>query len=340
MKKTSVIIALALALCGAVQLFADSPTPAAGSAEFPLGLADIRVRDPFILAEQGTYYLFAQGGNRVRNDNADLGIEVYRSRDLVHWSEPKQVFARPKEGFWGNPPIWAPEMHKLDGAYYLFATMAGRAGGRGTQILRSDSPEGPFAVAGAQANTPPEQRCLDGTPWIDPDGTHWMIYCHEWDQIRDGGMLAVKLSKDWSARSGEPITLFSASQAPWVRAYPKADTYVTDGPFLHRMKNGKLVMIWSSFVKGHGYGLGQAISESGTVAGPWRHLEKPLVGGTGEDGGHAMILREFSGELLLVFHQPNGGNAERATICRLKEEGDLLVMDGVWVPKVNPSFRK
>jgi beta-xylosidase len=335
MKKT--ILSLGLAVCGALQLLAESPTPAAGSGEFPLKLEDIRVRDPFILAEGGIYYLYAQGGNRARNDAADLGIEVYRSRDLVHWSQPKQVFARPKEGFWGNPPIWAPEVHKLDGAYFIFATMAGRAGGRGTQILRAQSPEGPFLMAGDQANTPPEQRCLDGTPWIDPDGTHWMIYCHEWEQIRDGGMLAVKMSKDWATRLGEPITLFHASQAPWVRPYPKPDTYVTDGPFLHRMKNGKLVMIWSSFVKGHGYGLGQAISESGTVAGPWRHMEKPLVGGTGEDGGHAMILRDFSGELLLVFHQPNGGDAERAKIYRLKEDGDLLVLNGLWTPKVSKT---
>jgi len=77
-----------------------------------------------------------------------------------------------------------------------------------------------------------------------------MIYCHSWEQIGDGGMLAVKMSKDWSARIGDPITLFHASQAPWVRPHPKPDTFVTDGPFLHWMKNGKLVMIWSSFVKG------------------------------------------------------------------------------------------
>jgi hypothetical protein len=210
--------------------------------------------------------------------------------------------------------------------------MAGRAGGRGTQILRSESPEGPFVVLGEQANTPPEQRCLDGTPWIDPDGTHWMIYCHEWQQIRDGGMLAVKMSKDWSTRLGEPITLFHASQAPWVRPHPKPDTYVTDGPFLHRMKNGKLLMIWSSFVKGHGYGVGQAISKSGSVAGPWMHLEKPLVGGGGEDGGHSMIFRDFSGELLLAFHQPNGGSLERPKIYCLKEENDALVLNGIITP--------
>jgi len=174
------------------------------------------------------------------------------------------------------------------------------------QILRAESPDGPFTVLGDQASTPPEQRCIDATPWIDADGTHWMVYCHEWEQIKDGAYLAVKMKNDWSARVGEPITLFHASQAPWVRPHPRSDTFVTDGPFFHRMKNGKLVMIWSSFVKGHGYGMGQAISESGTVAGPWRHVEKPMFGGAGEDGGHAMIVRDFSGELLMIFHQPNG----------------------------------
>ena len=80
--------------------------------KFPLSLSDIRVRDPFILPDQGAYYLYAQGGNRKKDDNADFGVEVYRSQDLVHWSEPSQVFARPKDGFWGKPPIWAPEVHK------------------------------------------------------------------------------------------------------------------------------------------------------------------------------------------------------------------------------------
>lgn len=309
-------------------------TPAAG--QFPLRLSDIRVRDPFILAdgETRTYYLYAQGGNRRNQDDGDFGVEVYRSRDLVNWSEPKVVFERPKDGFWGKPAIWAPEVHKLDGAYYMFATFKGRAAGMGSQILRAGSPEGPFVVLGEQANTPPEQRCLDATPWIDADGTHWMVYSHAWDQINDGAYLAVKMKNDWSARTGEPVTLFHSSQAPWVREYSPGN-FVTDGPFLYRMKNGTLVMIWSSFVKGHGYGVGQAISESGTIAGPWRQVEQPLFGGQGEDGGHAMILRDFSGDLLLVLHQPNGDLRERAQSYRIKEKSDRLVLDGAWSSKSN-----
>ena len=311
--------------------------------DYPLSLADIRAREPLIFGdrESQTYYLYAQGGNRALNDEADLGVEVYCSRDLVRWSEPKPVFERPKQGFWGKPAIWAPDVHKLDGVYYMFASFNGR-GGRGMQILRAEKPDGPFVVNGEHANTPPEQRALDGTPWIDTDGTHWMVYCHEWSQIKDGGVLALRMSKDWSRPIDEPLTLFHASQAPWVHPYPRSDTYVTDGTFLHRMKNGTLVMIWSSFVSAKGkkgYAIGQAVSESGTVVGPWRHAETPLFGGQGEDGGHAMLLRDFAGNLLLVFHQPNIDpedlKPERPQILRLEEAGNTLMMDGRWAPQTN-----
>jgi hypothetical protein len=39
-----------------------------------------------------------------------------------------------------------------------------------------------------------------------------------------------------------------------------------------------------------------------------------------------MILRDFSGNLLLVLHQPNGG-PERAQLFKLKEQNDRLVVE-------------
>lgn len=303
--------------------------PARKTDDYPLTLPQIRVRDPFIVADTAskTYFLYAQGGNRPNNDNADLGVEAYRSKDLALWSKPTRVFDRPKSGFWGTPPIWAPEVHRLGNAYYMFATLRGRAGAMGSQIMHADQPGGPFVVLGDEANTPPEQRCLDATPWIEADGNHWMVYCHEWAQIGDGAVRAVRMSEDWSKRIDEPILLFHASQADWVGAYPKKGQYVTDGPFLHRTKGGALLMIWSSFTKKGGYAIGLVKSESGTVKGPWKHQPEVLYGKQGQDGGHGMIFRDFSGDLRLIFHQPNGGTLERPKILKLKEVDDTLVVD-------------
>ncbi|MEI6674934.1 MAG: glycoside hydrolase family 43 protein [Verrucomicrobiota bacterium] len=299
--------------------------PAAAS--YPLQLSEIRVRDPFILADAAaqTYYLYAQCGNRRKQDALGLGVEVYRSKDLIRWSEPQLAFERPKANFWGGVDIWAPEVHKFGDSYFMFVTFPGRQGGRGTQILGAARPEGPFRLAGVTANTPPEQQCLDGTPWIDPDGTHWLVYCNEWTTVRDGTVRAVRMANDWTARQGESVLLFKASEAPWVRPFkPGGAEFVTDGPFLHRTQTGKLLMIWSSFRKGGDYAVGVAESASGTVQGPWRHAAEPLYG---EDGGHGMILRDFAGNLLLVLHKPNGGNRERAQLLKLKEVNDHLVVE-------------
>jgi len=292
---------------------------------FNLNLSDIRVRDPFILANQAskTYYLYAQCGNRQNNDGLGLGVEVYTSKDLVKWSAPVLAFERPKSGFWGGVDIWAPEVHQYGKSYFMFVTFPGRAGGRGTQILRADRPEGPFMILGDTANTPPEQQSLDGTPWVDADATHWLVYCNEWTQVKDGTVRAVQMTDDRTARKGESILLFRASEAPWVRPH-QPDTFVTDGPFLYRTKSGKLLLIWSNFRKGGDYAVGQAESESGSVKGPWRHAEEVLYG---EDGGHCMIFRDFSGTLQLVLHKPNGGNRERAQLLKLKEQNERLVVE-------------
>jgi len=301
------------------------PLTPAMLAEFPFKLSEIRVRDPFILADKATstYYLYVQCGNRLNNDKAGTGVEVYRSKNLINWSKPETVFERPTANFWGGVEVWAPEVHKFDNAYYMFVSFPGRDGGRGTQILRATKPEGPFVLAGDGANTPPEQRALDGTPWIEADGTHWLVYCQEWIQAHDGAVRAVQMTKDWTARQGESIQLFKASEVPWVRSIGE-ENYVTDGPFLYRMKNGKLLMIWSSFRKGGDYAVGVAESQSGTVKGPWRHLPEPFFP---DNGGHGMIFRDFSGNLLLALHQPDGGTSERLRLLNLKEENGRLVVE-------------
>ena len=83
---------------------------------------DIRIRDPFILPENGIYYMYGttdleDGSLRARNTFA-----VYTSTDLENFSEPKVVVDASKVGFWGAYDFWAPEVHKYNGRYYLFGS--------------------------------------------------------------------------------------------------------------------------------------------------------------------------------------------------------------------------
>ena len=105
--------------------------------------------------------------------------------------------------------IWAPEVHCYRGKYYLFATINSdivwkkeQKGWppyiwRGTQIFRSNSPEGPFVPFSGDRHTPADEMALDGTLWVE-DGIPYMIYCHEWVQIADGSIKLVELSSDLS----------------------------------------------------------------------------------------------------------------------------------------------
>ena len=114
-------------------------------------LASIRMRDVCILPDAATktYYMIGPGRNSVR---------MYTSKDLKTWQGPKTIFRTP-EDIWGDikvEGIWAPEMHKYKGKYYLLLTFNTRDPlpeqwrvwlprvKRGSQVLVVDSPTGPF----------------------------------------------------------------------------------------------------------------------------------------------------------------------------------------------------
>jgi GH43 family beta-xylosidase len=286
-----------------------------------VGLEEFRVRDPFILPDvsTGTYYLVMR---------SKAGVCVRTSRDLVKWSEPVDVFTRPLD-FWAGPSVWAPELHAYNGKYYLFATfMNDEPIGeqwpnwparihRGTQILVADAPTGPFRIFANHPHTPEEEMALDGTLWVQ-DGVPYMVYCHEWVQIRDGAIKLIRLKDDLSAAIGEPKLLFRASQAGWTPQ--DRDRYVTDGPAVYRTKTGTLLMLWSSFSDSR-YTTGIAKSESGSIHGPWTHQAEPLFS---KDGGHAMVFRDFEDRLILSLHSPNRSPDERCRLFLLKDTGETL----------------
>jgi hypothetical protein len=185
---------------------------------------------------------------------------------------------------------------------------------RATQILVSDKPEGPFKVWSDEPVTPADWMCLDGTLYIEND-TPYMIFCHEWLQTIDGEMCVVELSKDLKHAVGEPRVLFKASESGWA-IRNNGDGFVTDGPFLHKTTDGKLVMIWSSFSEG-GYAEAVAYSDNGSINGNWKHCENML---SAQNGGHGMIFKDLNGDLRFTMHFPNSPyGAERAKLYYLSE---------------------
>ena len=323
-------ICFALLIAGAICVYGQSQQQ---SQSQPRATGDIYIRDPFIVAdaEKGIYYMYASSSGKGRDGQALGGVAVYESKDLKMWEGPKQVFTVPEDN-WITGAVWAPEVHRYRGRYYLFATLNSdvewkkpkegwpKYTFRGTQIFHADAPEGPFLPFDRVPHTPMDYMALDGTLWVEDD-TPYMVFCHEWVQVEDGTIEVVELKPDLSAPGRQPLSLFCASSAPWT---PEGkESYVTDGCFLYRTKSGKLLMIWSSFTK-EGYAVGIAESVTGKIYGPWKQQPEPIFN---KNGGHGMIFKTFEGQLCLVFHQPNGGGAERAHFFALEDIADTLIVE-------------
>ena len=335
--------------------------------DFPLRMHDFSLHDPFLLADgrTGMYYLY--NANYYQYQSAEHGfgksVVMYTSPDLKHFSKPVSVFDvvdRPADAWYDDcDSPWAPEVHEWRGRYWMFVTLHARrdtpahpdAGPawyrrdstfgerRGVFVLVADTPDGPFMPVHPQSPaTPSDVMALDGTLAIDADGSPWMIYAHEWVQLFDGTMEAMRLdASDLSVARSEPSHLWYASEGVWhvtdgdapqggwqgdfdaARAsrllVEGSDGYVTDGPYAIRTPSGALVCLWTSYSAGQ-YILTQAISDSGTIRGPWRQLA-PL---DFHDAGHAMVFRSLDGQPLLLMH---------TNMTRKTPDGRDLVSHGI-----------
>lgn len=298
--------------------------PSADLRSTAVRLSELRIRDPYVLADlsSGFYFLYGTTDPEPWSGPA-TGFDVYRSDDLNDWCGPFEAFRR-DDDFWGTTQFWAPEVHLHAGRYFMLATFAGPARRRGTQVLVADRPEGPFQPWSDGPVTPADWECLDGTLHIDPDGAPWLVFCHEWVQAGGGSIAALRLSDDLTHAASKPIVLFHASEAPWAHPVPNTESYVTDGPFIVRDDaTGDLLMLWSSLADA-GYAVGTARSSTG-VLGPWRHDEKLLWS---RDGGHGMVFSRFDGHPMLALHEPNDSPRERAVLHEMRNQSALHVADG------------
>jgi len=296
-----------------------------------IDVKDLRVRDPFVRLGGGIYRLYAS-----ETRDGVRGVAEYQSSDLKTWWRSCQALK--VDPALGCSAVWAPEVHEYGGAFYLFATLTfqdaeprpevavpgwspeSKPVQRGIWVFRAERSNGPYAPVSNGPLTPRNQMTLDGTLYVE-DGVPYMVYCHEWVQVRDGAMCYVPLKADLSGPAGDSVELFRASSAPNV-SKDSAGSTVTDAPFLFRSpESGKLYLLWSTFLKDTGYAVLCRTSRTGKLAGPWE-ADRVLFSG---NGGHASFFRTKRNDLRVAFHAPNDPSGqERMRIMAVTEGKDGL----------------
>lgn len=283
-------------------------------------LDSIRLSDPCILADKKTnmYYMTGTGGM------------MWTSPDLARWTGPYRVTKHdPKSWMGKNPMIWAAELHQYNGKYYYFATFTNRSAicgnfmgkdveRRACHVLVADNPMGPYRPMKDKIYLPENRPTLDGTFWVEPDGTPYMVYCGEWLETDNGTMERIQLKPDLSGTTGEAKVLFTAHDAPWSRGYVNGKpgpNKVTDGPYLFRTETGRLGMVWTNWIYDV-YTQGVAYSQSGTIDGPWIQGKDPI---TPPNFGHSMLFRTLEGKLLMSVHSHRNINGHYHRVPHLFE---------------------
>ena len=278
------------------------------------------VSDPFIMPYDGKYYMYT--------GCKEEGMYCHVSDDLEHWSQPIMVYKTPENKDGIKHFYWAPECHFYKGKFYIFTSVfLGSYNHRIISCYRADNPLGPFEDIAGGTLTPTDWDAIDGTLYIDKKGAPWLVFVHEWTSMPEGNgsMVAARLSEDFTHLISEPIHLFYARDPDWT------NSGVTDGPFLYRTDEGKLLMTWSNYADG-GYVIALAWSDNGEIDGKWQQ-GKPIykVGLRPDfklDGGHGMIFRKFDGTLAMAYHAPTvqvpEGDFKHLQFCSILEKDGLI----------------
>lgn len=278
------------------------------------------LRDPCVIYNNGTYYVYGTGWTCYYNDTGSLANG---------WKGPVSVVSMPAGHESEGGCHWAPEVHRYGDSFYMFTTyLSNKTNHRGCTILKADNPLGPFVEITDGCVTPRDWDSIDGTFYVDEDRQPWMVFVHEWTSTDDGvgRMAAARLSDDLTHFITEPTELFRADDPSWAKSG------VTDGCWMYRTEKGSLLMIWSNFTT-TGYCVGIARSETGLVTGPWIQEENLLYSksmGAAYDGGHGMIFTHTDGQMYLSIHSPNNpssGRSEKPIFVPICEKDDTLVWD-------------
>lgn len=292
---------------------------------------DINIRDPYVLVDNGKYYLYGTRSDTCWGEA--FGFDCYVSDDLENFEGPIEIFKRP-DGFFATENYWAPECYRIGDKYYLVTTFGGKDIKKGIYALEADSPTGPFSLYSKRL-TPYNWTCIDGTLHFENEKIY-LIFSHSFEDAldgtgnADGDFCVVELSSDLKEAVSTPKLLFSPKEASWAKPVPFAkaefgldgDCYFSDGPFFMKLDDGNLYMIFSSWSI-NGYAVGVAVSESGTINGPWILQDEPLYP---ENGGHGMFFKDLQGNLVFTLHSPNDKYMERPQFLKVKNKDGILYL--------------
>lgn len=323
MRKLTLVIVLLLVVAGCAGNPESTP-PEASPVTFNnpiMGSAP----DPWIYKHtDGMYYFTATKGNR---------IDVWQSETIT------DLFNGRQETVWSSPPsgpnayeVWAPEIHFLDGEWYIYYTASNGEGDSGRRIFvlensSKDFFDGEWVDKGALNTAKPG---LDGTI-LENKGKRYFLYSAYDPEQR---ILLVEM-KDPLTLTG-PEVLLTKPEFDWEMK----DLPINEGPQILN-HDGRIYMVYSaSSCFSDDYGLGMLTAdEDSDLLKPesWKKSDQPVFSKSEKNGvygpGHNSFVKSPDGkEDWIMYH----ANPAAGMSCGPQRSARIQKID--WNEDGSPNF--
>ncbi len=257
--------------------------------------------DPCIVwcEKTGYYYGISTG---------DTTLTLFRARkfnDLFNGGDSKVIYeANPADDTWGH--LWAPELHEIDGHWYIYTCTSNSATDRGCKHLivltaKTDDPFEGF-VLGSHLNR--------SAFAIDPTVCKWkgkLYIAFSYLRIPNQLMLAIQAMKSPTEPEGD-FTVIARAQYEWELIAPYiGNNSINEGPFFIE-KDDRLFIIYSGngcWSDDYVFGILECVGDDPLSSSSWVKDDEPLLTkGNGNYGpGHATFFRSPDGsELWIAMH--------------------------------------
>ena len=257
--------------------------------------------DPWIVRHGRTYYYMNTLGDR---------LAIRATRDLSKLAAAREVVVWRPSGGANAQSIWAPELHRIEGKWYIYYTAAAAGhdddAHRGIFVLENagDDPlAGTWVDRGRLATA---HTGIDGTVFVDR-GKLYFAYS---PYVGSDSELAIVAMRDPWTLSG-PETIIARPDQPWER---QGGRQILEGPAVLRGPSGQLFMSYSgSACWSDDYALGMLQAKPGgdpLDAATWTKLPGPVLAKAPAAGiyapGHNGFFEAGDGSAWIVYHANPG----------------------------------
>lgn len=192
--------------------------------------------DPWVTRWNGAYYYCRASRGAIYVSRSERLQDVCRVPAALVWKPPR--------GTRWSRNLWAPELHRLDGRFYVYlAADDGRNEHHRMYVLEGDAadPQRPYRLKGRIAD-PSDRWAIDGTVLATEDGRRYLVWSG-WEGGQDvaQSLYIAPMANPWTL-AGSRVRI-STPDRPWER---RGRPVVNEGPAVLRGPHGRLFVVYSA----------------------------------------------------------------------------------------------